>query len=105
MVPVRAKVGIKQVNVKLKEEEWRKLAELARKENLSVYSYVKKIILEKISEPRSSDVEKIWDKLSEIEASIAIMNTRLSRLEKLLGKASPLDYITREAGEVMDYEG
>ena len=100
---MKAKTGIRQINVKLKEEEWRKLAELARKENLSVYGYVKKIILERISEPHSSDVEKIWDKLSEIEASIAIINTRLSRLEKLLGKTSPLDYIIGETGE--DYEG
>ncbi len=43
MVIEKAKVGIKQVNVKLKEEEWRKLVELARKENFSVYSYVKKL--------------------------------------------------------------
>jgi len=103
---MKAKVDIKQVNIKLKEEEWRKLVELARKENLSVYSYVKKIILEKIGEPHNSDVEKIWDKLSEIEASVAIINTRLNRLERLLRKTSPLDYIiTKETEEVMDYEG
>lgn len=92
---------MKQLNLKFKDEEWRKLESLARKENLTPYKLVKGLVLELIGVKKKTEVSKrdvaiVSEKIADLEAKIAAINTRLSRLERVVLKNIGTKYFLDE---------
>ena len=93
---------MKQLNLKFKDEEWYKLENLARKENLTPYKLVKGLVLELIGakkrvEVSKKDVATISEKIADLEAKIATINTRLSRLERVVLRSIGTKYFLDES--------